>query len=358
MIRPVESSVLLAMALCVFSRTSLSARGTSRPPQNQNELATPSSQAGPVIGTTAGTVKGTISGTVTDAKGVPVSGAVVTLGSRDAGEVRSVVANENGFFEISDVPPGRPYQVGVRAEAFSEWDSPVFTLDPGQSKILDAIKLRIAEVTTTLTVTPQSSEEIATEQVKAEEKQRGFGIIPNFYAVYAPNPAPLSATLKFRLSLRAARDPVTIGGVAILAGIGQATNHPDFRQGAAGYGERLALNYGNSFSDLLLEGAILPSLLHQDPRYFYKGTGTVKARFAHVIGSIFITKADDGSLQPNYSCIGGDLASAALQNLYSPRVNRGAGLVLQGFATTIAVHLAIRTLDEFVFRPTKGSLAN
>ena len=70
------------------------------------------------------------------------------------------------------------------AAGFAEWESPAVTLEAGQSKILDVSKLQIQEVQTIITVTPESSEEIATEQVKTEEKQRGFGIIPNFYAVY------------------------------------------------------------------------------------------------------------------------------------------------------------------------------
>jgi hypothetical protein len=212
-------------------------------------------------------------------------------------------------------------------------------------------------VQTAITVTPQSSDEIATEQVKAQVTQRGFLLIPNFYALYAPNPAPLNVRLKFRLALRLARDPFTFAGVALLAGIGQATDHPDYAQGATGYGERFATNYANSFTYIMLDGAILPSLLHQDPRYFYKGTGTRKARVAHVFYSLIVTRADNGHLQPNYSQLGGDLISAGISILYYPRESRDAGMVFQGFATNTALHLAVRMLDEFVFRPVKGSVA-
>jgi hypothetical protein len=107
----------------------------------------------------------------------------------------------------------------------------------------------------------------------------------------------------------------------------------------------------------MLEGAIFPSILHQDPRYFYKGAGTPKARAAHVLYSLIATKGDNGHWQPNYSGLGGNLASAAISNLYYPQANRGAGLVLTNFGSTMAVHLAVRMLDEFVFRPAKGSVA-
>lgn len=301
---------------------------------------------------------GTIKGTITDVKDGPVAGAEVTLQGSDSGDVRSVTTNENGFYEIGDVEAGRAYKVKVTAAGFSEWHSTMLTLNPGQSEILDVTKLRIEEVQTSVTVTPASSDEIATEQVKAEEKQRGFGIIPNFYAAYASNPAPMNTRLEFRLALRVARDPYTFAGVAMLAGIGQATDHLDYVQGAKGFGERFGANYANSFTDIIFEGAIFPSLLHQDPRYFYKGAGTKKARVARVLYSLIVTKGDNGKWQPDYSGLGGNLASAAISNAYYPRANRGVGLVFQGFGTVMAEHFAIRMLDEFVFRPAKGNVAN
>jgi hypothetical protein len=306
----------------------------------------------------SGSQTGRITGTIMDVNNLPIPGAVVALHARDSDDIRSATTNENGFYQFLTVEPGHPYQVSIHAAGFAEWDSPVVTLDAGQSKILDAINLRIEEVQTTMTVTPASSHEIAAEQVKAEEKQRGFGIIPNFYAVYNPYPAPMNAGLKLRLALRLARDPFTFTGVAMLAGAGQATDSPAFVQGAKGYGERFGVNYANSLTDIMLDGAILPSLFHQDPRYYYKGAGTSKGRVAHVLSSLFVTKGDNGRLQPNYSALGGDFTSAAISNLYYPRSNRGAGLVLKGFATVTAIHLAVRMLDEFVFRPAKGSVLN
>jgi hypothetical protein len=321
-------------------------------PQTQTQSGSdrhPSPDPGPPVGR--------IAGTVTDVNDLPIPGALISLHARDSDDVRSVATNENGFYEFLTVEPRRPYKISIHAAGFAQWDSSVVTVDAGQSTIVDATKLQIEEVQTSITVTPASSHDIATAQVKAEEKQRGFGIIPNFYAVYDPDPAPMDAGLKFRLAFRVARDPFTFTGVAILAGVGQATDNPAFVQGVRGYGERFGVNYANSFTDIMLDGAILPSILHQDPRYFYKGTGTSKSRVAHVISSLFVTKGDNGQWQPNYSAVGGDLASSAISNLYYPRSNRGAGLVFKGFATITAIHLAVRMLDEFVFRPAKGSVA-
>jgi hypothetical protein len=342
MIKLGKLSVIFAIVLCTFASASLFPQATALPPNNENNTSV--SQLGIIMGT------------ISDVNDTPVSGAAVALQGPDSSDLRLVTTDENGFFEIRDVQPGRPYQVNVRAEGFSEWDSPIITLGSGRSEMLDA-KLRIEEMKTSVTVTPESSDEIATKQVEAQEKQRGFGIIPNFYAIYASNPAPLNARLKFRLALRVGRDPFTFAGVAMVAGIGQATDYPDYAQGAIGYGERFAANYANSFTDIMLGGAALPSLLYQDPRYFYKGTGTIKARAAHVVYSLIVARGDNGQPQPNYSQLGGDLISAAISNLYYPKANRGAGLVLRGFATDTAIHLMVRVLDEFVCRPAKGSVA-
>src|SRR5207245_3628132 len=129
------------------------------------------------------------------------------------------------------------------------------------------------------------------------------------------------------LAMKTSRDAVTLLGVAALAGMNQAGNTPDYPQGVKGYGERVGAAAANGLSDIMIGGAILPSLLHQDPRYFFQGTGTNKSRAFHAISHPFICRGDNGHMQPNYSSIGGDLASAALSNPYYPPSNRGAGLV-------------------------------
>jgi len=299
------------------------------------------------------TPRGSIVSTVTDVNDDPVLGATVVLQGPIASDRRTASTNDNGFFEIRDVEPGIPYHVAISATGFADWASPVFILDPGQYKILDVSKLRIEEVQTTVTVSPESVEEIALQQVKIEEKQRGFGIIPNFFQVYGPNLAPLSAKLKFSLAFRFATDPFSVARVAILAGVGQAAKTPNYVQGAKGFSERFSANYVNSFTQIMIGGAVLPSLLHQDPRYFYQGTGTKKSRAVHAISNLLITKGDNGHSQPNYSSLGGDLASAAISTFYYPESNRDAGLFFQNFAVNSAAHMAFRLLEEFVFRPSR-----
>jgi hypothetical protein len=292
---------------------------------------------------------GSIVGTVTDVNGDTVPNATVVLEGNDANDRRTVVANDNGYFEFHDVKPGIPYHVKINAAGFSEWSSPLVTLEPNQFKILADIRLQIELARTTVNVT-QTPEEVATEQVKVEETQRVLGIIPNFYVVYEPDPVPLTAKLKFRLALKVASDPITATGIAFLSAVQQAGDTPDYGQGAEGFGKRYGANAADGFSDIMIGGAILPSLLHQDPRYFYQGTGTKKSRIAHAMFHPFVCKGDKGNWQPNYSSLGGDLASSAISNLYYPQSNRGTDLVFVNFAISTAERVATSLAQEFVLQ--------
>lgn len=292
---------------------------------------------------------GSIVGTVFDVNRDPVAQANVVLEGSDPNDRRTAVTNYNGFFEFHDVKSGISYHVTVSREGFAAWTSPIVTVEPQQSKILTDIQLRVATALTTIEVT-QTAEEVATEQVKAEEKQRIFGIIPNFYVVYDPNPVALTTKLKFRLALKVPIDPVTFLGIALLSGSQQAGDTPNYGQGAQGFAKRFGANTADAFTDIMIGGAILPSLLHQDPRYFYQGTGTTKSRIRHAMLSPFICRGDSGKSQPNYSTIGGDLASSAISNAYYPDSNRGIGLVFTNFAISTGERIAASLAQEFILQ--------
>jgi hypothetical protein len=285
---------------------------------------------------------GIIVGTVTDVNNDPVPGANVALEGSLPQDSRAVKSNDNGFFEFKAVAPGT-YRVTIGAEGFANWTSPAITLAPGQYAILPGGKLSIAEARTTINVTPASAEEIATEQVKIEEQQRIFGFIPNYYVVYDQDAAPLTTKLKFQLATKVLYNPVTILGSAAIAGINQAGGVPDYGGGAKGYAERFGSSYGGGAIDIMVGGAILPSLLHQDPRYFYRGTGTKKSRLLYAISRTLICKGDNGQWQPNYSTIGGDLAAAGIANAYYPHSDRGVGRVF----STALINTGERALANF-----------
>ncbi|MBB5319003.1 carboxypeptidase-like regulatory domain-containing protein [Tunturibacter empetritectus] len=289
---------------------------------------------------------GTIIGTVTDVNDGTVPGATVALESPSLTAPECVKTGDDGFFKLSHLNPEVPYHVTVSAKGFADWSSPEITLKPGQYMDLTGIRLRIAVAVTV--VNAVSPEEIATEQVKEAEKQRILGFIPNFYVVYDHNPAPLTPKLKFRLAYKTSLDPVTFAGSAFIAGIDQAAGTPDYGQGAKGYGQRLGANYANGLTDIFIGGAILPSLLHQDPRYFYQGTGTKKSRSLHALSTPFICRGDNGRLQPNFSSLGGYVASGAISNAYYPASNRGAGQVFSTTFVDIAADMANGFIQEFV----------
>jgi hypothetical protein len=187
--------------------------------------------------------------------------------------------------------------------------------------------------------------EIATDQVHEEEKQRVFGIIPNFYVSYRPDAAPLTPRLKFELAWKSLRDPFTFMAVGTLAGIEQAQNSSkSYGQGAEGYAKRYGAAYADVASATIIGSAVLPTLLHQDPRYFYKGHGTKRSRILYALSAPFIAKSDNGHWGPNYSNIGGSLAAGGLANLYYPSSRRGVGLV---FTTTLVRYGEIAIANIF-----------
>ena len=289
----------------------------------------------------------TVMGTVTDLNGDAISNATVVLKEVESNDPRTVVTTETGMFEFHDVTPGVTYHLSISARDFAAWISPPIILNPDQFKIVTGIQLRIVTERTTVDV-HYDPVEVATEQLRAEEKQRVLGIIPNFYVSYESDPAPLTAKMKFELALKVSTDPVTAAGVLLVAGARQAANSPKFGQGWGPFGERFGATAADGFSDIMIGGAILPSLLHQDPRYFYQGTGTTGSRVRHAMFSPFVAKGDNGRWQPNYSSLGGDLASSALANLYYPRSNRGAGLVFGNFAIGTAERIGASLAQEFI----------
>jgi hypothetical protein len=290
---------------------------------------------------------GTITGTVEDLNGGLIPGATVAIKEISPDDHHGVITDGEGFFSLGDVPSAVTVHLLVHADGFQDWTSASVNLTPGQMYDLTDIKLPLSAVETT--VNAIMPEQLAMQQVRAEEKQRMLGIIPNFYVVYDKNPMPLTAKLKFELALKAGTDTATIGAAAFLAGIYQAADTPNYREGVKGYGQRFGAVYANGFSDILIGGAVLPSVLHQDPRYFYQGTGTTRSRVFHAISAPFIARGDNGHSQFNYSSVGGDLASGALSNLYYPASNRGASLVFTGALAITGGRIVNALAQEFLF---------
>ncbi|MGA8938013.1 MAG: carboxypeptidase regulatory-like domain-containing protein, partial [Acidobacteriaceae bacterium] len=197
-----------------------------------------------------------------------------------------------------------------------------------------------------------TQQEVAEKQVKQEEKQRLVGLVPNFYVTYDWNAAPLTPKMKFKMATRSIVDPATFVIVGGFAGIEQATNEfSGYGQGWAGYGKRYGAGLADASIGAMLGGAVLPVLFHQDPRYFYKGTGTKWHRALYAMSTAVVARGDNGKWQPAYAGVLGDFGSGAISNLYYPASNRnGAELTIVNGLLAVAGDAAGNLLQEFVLR--------
>jgi len=295
---------------------------------------------------------GYISGTVLDQSGAVNVGADVRLAHEGQALYPEVKSGGNGEFLFTNVAAG-PFQLTVKSPGFSTREFSA-TLHPGETYLVPPIVLAVAPALTELRVrdNPLTPVQAADMQINEQEKQRVFGFIPNFYVSYDRDALPLNAKQKFRLAWKTTSDPFTIVGVAALAGIEQATNAFDgYGQGAQGYFKRLGASYADVITGTYIGSAMLPSLLKQDPRYFYRGTGSAKSRLLYALASPVICKGDNIRWQPNYSSIGGSFASAGISYLYYPQSDRnGAGLVVQNSLIRLGEMAFEGVLQEFVVR--------
>jgi hypothetical protein len=287
-----------------------------------------------------------VAGTVLDISGAAVPGAEVNLTHQDGTEMHTMVSEEDGEFTFTKIPPG-PYLVVVNARGFAPFVSEEFVVAVQQVFEVPIVSLSVATASIEVTVRP--TDLIAAEQIRAEEKQRLMGVIPNFYTSYIYDAAPLTWKQKFSLATRGTFDPVAVIGVGFAAGIEQANNsYAGYGQGAAGYSKRYAAKFVDGRSSDFLTHAVFPALFHQDPRYYYQGSGTVKSRLVHAVSSAFVTRSDSGRTEPNYSYLLGNMSAAALSNLYYPPGNRGAHLVFTNTALGLAGRLGTNLVREFL----------
>lgn len=290
---------------------------------------------------------GSIIGTVLDPNGSPAASAVVRLTTGDSTFSQEVLSGDNGEFSFANVTPG-PFKLSVSAEGFEKQDISG-ELKSGQVNLLRPIVISIATVVTDVRVTVDPVE-VATAEVKEQEQQRVLGVFPNFYVTYIQDAAPLTTKLKFQLAWKSSTDPVTIVGTGILGGMQQAGDqYAEFGQGAEGYAKRFGANYVDVFASTFLSGVVFPSLLKQDPRYYYQGTGSIRSRLLHAIENAVKCKGDNGHWQVNYSNIAGSFAGAALSSTFYPTNNVGT-FILSGGAIRLGESSLTGVIQEFVLR--------
>jgi hypothetical protein len=308
-------------------------------------LATASSQTVPKVLDTEKR-SSSVTGVVIDQRGDPVPGATITL-IEPAGE-NPGLADENGSFTIP--ADAGTFDLQVSAPGFHR-TTVHGELGANQQLDLGRLSLEIQTATEEVRVS-LTKEELAEEQVRTEEKQRILGVIPNFFVTYDHNAVPLNARQKYELAFRTLIDPETIGVDFLSSGVQQGTGGlKGYGNGSRGYAKRFAAAYGTGSIDTMLGSAVLPSLFKQDPRYFYKGTGTIRQRALYAMSMSVLCKGDNGHWQYNYSGLLGGLAAGGISNLYYPPANRNAlGMTFENTAIGIGSSAVTNLVQEFLIR--------
>ena len=334
--------IALAFSVIAILAGSLLAQSEPAPPATASREANAVSDV-PSSGT------GTVSGTVLDKDGAAVPNAGVVL--KEGSFSEQSVSGGDGTFTLRGVPAGS-FELSFTASGFAALHESG-TLRAGENDEIPPVHLVVA-TTIEVNVT-QTRVEIAEEQIHVEEKQRIMGVVPNYYVSYDPDPKPLNARQKLELGRKFTFDPVSLGVAALVAGIQQANNSfPGYGQGAQGYGKRFGASYADFVSGTFFGNVVFPIMFKQDPRYFYKGTGSRKSRLMYALANAVICKGDNMHWQPNYSSILGSLAAGGLSNLYYPASSRnGVGLTFENTLVGIGGSAGAAVVQEFlIHKPT------
>jgi hypothetical protein len=183
--------------------------------------------------------------------------------------------------------------------------------------------------------------------------ERGLGFFPIVQAPRANDPyAPLSAKQKFRAFAQTTFDPSAIVVAALGAGITQPGNsQPQYGEGSVAFGQRVGATAAGYGSATFFTNDLLPTVLHQDPRYFQKGQGSVASRIWYAATRTLVTRQDSGRSNINASFLGGFAMSVALSNAYYPDRNRNASDAAARYGEGVAINSVFNVVREFVVKP-------
>lgn len=189
----------------------------------------------------------------------------------------------------------------------------------------------------------------ADRQVREEEKQRIGGIMPNFNVNMGGVFVPLTPAQKWSLSWHTIIDPYTFALAFVVGGgLGEIEDdHQGYNWGPAGYFKRTGASYLDNVDGNLIGNFLLPVVLHQDPRYFRKGKGSIPSRAIYSALTTFICKGDNGKKQFNLSNVAGNFISGGISNIYYPSDERGATLTIENGITVTLEGMLGAQLFEF-----------
>ncbi len=289
-----------------------------------------------------------ITGVIHDKQGDPVPSATVTLIPLGRIGERTAVSAADGSFTFVDLPTSQ-YRLTATAQGFDLYTSGEFTVHPGASVPLPPVVLSISSSSTVNVVA--STDQIAVAEIHMEEQQRVFGVFQNLYTSYIWDAKPMPVKQKYTMALRTLFDPPQFLIAAGVAGAEQYHGtYPGYGPGIEGYGKRYGAALADAVDARIIGSAILPSLLHQDPRYFYQGSGSIASRTFHAASFTFVARGDSGKSQPNFSHLLGSLAAAGIANAYHPAGSRGVGDTFQTFGIGVAGNIVGNIFREFLLR--------
>jgi hypothetical protein len=194
----------------------------------------------------------------------------------------------------------------------------------------------------------KSQHERAEEQLKEQEHQRVAGVMATFNTTSNRDALPLSPDQKFQLFFKSETDPWPFLLAGVVSGIGQADDsYPEWGQGLQGYAKRFGAAYSDAFIGNFFGNAVLTSLLHEDPRYFQKGTGSKTRRFLWAASSTVWCRRDNGGWGPNYANVGGNLIGSAIARIYYPASERNVSDTITDGLTVSAEGIVGSEIIEF-----------
>jgi hypothetical protein len=200
---------------------------------------------------------------------------------------------------------------------------------------------------------PAGTEAKPVEAVSAQPAEhpggnRVFGVLPNYRTADASQEGTvLTARQKLHIASQDSFDYPTVILAGAFAGLGQLTGEqPSFGQGLKGYGHRLITNYGDQAMGNVLTEGVFPVLLHEDPRYFRRGTGTIISRAGYALSRVLVTHKDSGGRHFNYSEWLGNASSVAISNAYYPD-SRTAVENANKLLTMVGTDAVSQVLKEF-----------
>jgi hypothetical protein len=289
-----------------------------------------------------------IHGVVAGKDGELYQGVSVTLTLTGAGNPisQSQVTNSDGAFNFSSLP-ARPFTLSIISNGFIA-QTITGSLHPGEDYDAQTVVLLMAAATADVEVNATQAD-VALEQFHEEEHQRVIGMVPNYFVTYVQDAPPLSTTQKYTLAWKTSFDPLAMVAAGGFAAMQQAGNSlSGYGQGVEGYAKRFGANYADMFIGTFMGGAVYPALFKQDPRYFYKGTGTVRSRTLYALANAIVCKGDNGRWQFDYSGILGSLTAGGLSNLYYPASDRnGMTVTFENTGMSIAGSAVTNLLQEF-----------